>query len=91
MALRDIRIPQAPSCVWGIPASRSPETTVPGRGVTASTRWCSPLRLTSGPSTGIPMRRASPTSSRAGYIPGSCSHTPAMKASGWCVFNHADW
>ena len=91
MAPNDIRIPHAPSWVWGIPASRSPEATAPGRGVTGSTRWHSPLRLMSGPRTGIPMRRASPTSSRAGYMPGSCSQTPAMKASGWWVFNHADW
>ena len=39
----------------------------------------------------MPSRRASAMSSRCGYIPGSCSNSAAMNASGWWVFSHADW
>ncbi len=47
--------------------------------------------LTSTGRTGMPMRRASATMRRAGYMPGSCSRMAAMKAAGWWVLSQAEW
>ena len=71
--------------------SRMPSLPRSGPVSTRSTRYSAWLRLMSRGRMGIPSRRASATSSRLGYMPGSCSHSPARKASGWWVFSQADW
>ncbi len=39
----------------------------------------------------MPKERASSSSNRLGYMPGSWVRMPARKAAGWWVFSHAEW
>ena len=39
----------------------------------------------------MPKERASSSSSRLGYMPGSWVRMPARKAAGWWVFSQAEW